>query len=64
MKALKYYDNSISLYDKEGKDTLWETVFYPQYLRPQIHKGLKRTYSILKAGGDRAAEEHLDIERN
>lgn len=62
-EMLKYYDNAIPLYDNEGKDTLWETVFYPQHLMPQVHRGLKRVYSILKAGGDQAAEEHLDIER-
>ena len=60
---LKYYDSTIPLYDKKGKDTLWETVFYPQHLMHQIHQGLKRIYSILKAGGDDTAEEHLYVER-
>ncbi|MGE5106484.1 MAG: hypothetical protein ACM3H8_02995, partial [Sphingobacteriales bacterium] len=26
--SLKYYQSSIPLYDKDGKDSLWETVFY------------------------------------
>ncbi len=60
---LKYYDNVIPLYDKKGNDTLWETVFYPQHLMSSIHQGLKRIYSILKAGGDYTAEEHLYVER-
>lgn len=60
---LKYYDNVIPLYDKKGNDTLWETVFYPQHLMTTIHQGLKRVYSILKAGGDDTAEEHLYVER-
>lgn len=60
---LRYYDNAIPLYDKDGEDTLWETVFYPQQHMEQVHRGLKRIYSILKAGGDRKAEEHLYIER-
>lgn len=62
-EELKYYDNAIPLYDKEGKDTLWLTVFYPQYMMIKVHAALKRIYSILKAGGDRTAEEHLHIER-
>lgn len=62
-ETLRYYDNAIPLYDKAGNDTLWETVFYPQHMMEQIHRGLKRIYSILKAGGDQAAEEHLYIER-
>lgn len=60
---LKYYDNTIPLYDEKGIDTLWETVFYPQHLMSRIHSGLKRIYSILKAGGDNTAEEHLYVER-
>ena len=60
---LKYYDNTIPLYDEKGEDTLWETVFYPQHLMSSIHRGLKRVYSILKAGGDDTAEEHLYVER-
>lgn len=62
-EELKYYDDAIPLYDNEGNDTLWETVFYPQHLMSTIHQGLKRMYSILKAGGDQTAEEHLYIER-
>lgn len=62
-EELRYYDNSIPVYDKAGNDTLWESVFYPQSMITQLQAGLKRIYSILKAGGDQAAEEHLHIER-
>jgi hypothetical protein len=62
-EELCYYDNSIPVYDKDGKDTLWESVFYPQSMIGQLQAGLKRIYSIMKAGGDQAAEEHLSIER-
>jgi hypothetical protein len=62
-EELKYYDSGIPVYDNTGKDTLWESVFYPQSMTAQLHAGLKRIYSILKAGGDQAAEEHLHIER-
>lgn len=62
-EELRYYDQAVAVYDKNGVDTLWETVFYPQSMAANIHAGLKRIYSILKAGGDQAAEEHLFIER-
>jgi hypothetical protein len=62
-EMLRDYQDSISLYDKDGKDTLWETVFYPPSMSDEINRGLKRTYSILKASGYTEAEEHLHIER-
>ncbi|RPE12993.1 hypothetical protein EGT74_05505 [Chitinophaga lutea] len=62
-EELKYYEYGIPLYDKAGKDTLWESVLYPQSMTPALHAGLKRIYSIMKAGGDQGAEEHLHIER-
>lgn len=61
--ALRHFQNSIPLYDKEGKDTLWETVFYHPTLSSEIQHALKRIYSLLKASGHSQAEEHLHIER-
>jgi hypothetical protein len=60
---LTFYEQSFPLYDKKGKDTLWETVLYSPSVQRQLHKGLIRIYSILKAGGDREAEMHLQVER-
>ena len=62
-EELRYYDSSIPVYDKDGKDTLWESVFYPDSMYSQLKAGLVRIYSILKAGGDQTAEEHLQVER-
>jgi hypothetical protein len=62
-EELKFYDSVVPVYDQEGKHTLWESVFYPQEAMNRIYRNLKRTYSILKAGGDFTAEEHLHIER-
>ena len=62
-EVLRDYESAIPLYDHNGKDTLWETVLYPPYRVDEIHQGLKRTYSILKASGSTQAEEHLHIER-
>ncbi len=61
--SLRHFNGSVILYDKNGKDTLWETVFYHPSLTEELHHGLKRIYSLLKASGYTQAEEHLHIER-
>lgn len=62
-EMLRHFNTSFPLYDKTGKDTLWETVYYHPTITEEIHQGLKRTYSILKSSGHTQAEEHLHIER-
>lgn len=57
------YSNSIALYDSKEQDTLWETVFYDQSDREEIHLNVKKIYAILKAGGDMSVMEHLFIDR-
>ena len=61
--TLRNFTGSVPLFDKSGKDTLWETVFYMPSVTDEIHQGLKRVYSLLKANGPYQAEEHLHIER-
>jgi hypothetical protein len=61
--TLRDFQSGIPLYDKQGRDTLWETVFYQPSMTEEIHQALKRMYSLLKASGDTRAEEHLHIER-
>jgi len=62
-KDLLRYDNAIPLMDKHGKDTLWETVFYPQDDMKEIHHSLKTIYAILKADGDLSVMDHLFVDR-
>jgi len=57
------YDNSIPQYDSAGKDTLWETVFYPQSDMEVVQDALKNVYAIMKADGDLSVMEHLFIDR-
>ncbi len=57
------YDNAIPLYDKNGNDTLWETVFYPHNEMSDVYRSLKNVYAQLKAGGDMEVIEHLSIDR-
>ncbi|TDQ19128.1 hypothetical protein DFQ04_0945 [Algoriphagus boseongensis] len=57
------YSNSIALYDSKDQDTLWETVFYDQSDREEIHLNVKKIYALLKAGGDMSVMNHLYIDR-
>ncbi|MDG1279382.1 MULTISPECIES: hypothetical protein [Algoriphagus] len=57
------YTNSIALYDSKDQDTLWETVFYDQSDREEIHLYVKKIYALLKAGGDMSVMEHLYVDR-
>jgi len=60
---LRDFRESVVLYDSQGRDTLWETVFHPPSVTEELHRGLKRTYSLLKSTGYTQAEEHLQVER-
>jgi hypothetical protein len=57
------FNNSIPLYDKKDKDTLWVTVFYAQDDMLHIYEGLKKIYAILKANGDLSVMKHLFVDR-
>jgi hypothetical protein len=57
------YDNRIPLYDKNGDDTLWETVFYSQSDLSEIYQNLKIIYADLKTDGDASVIEHLVVDR-
>lgn len=57
------YSGSIPLYDYRGKDTLWETVFYAESEREEIHFNLRKIYALLKAAGDVGVMQHLYIDR-
>jgi len=57
------YNSSIPLYDKQGNDTLWETVFYSESEEKHIHEALKKIYAVLKADGDVSVIEHLYVDR-
>jgi hypothetical protein len=60
---MNHYENSVSLYDKAGRDTLWETVFYNQSDMAEIHDALCSVYSLLKTEGDISVMEHLYVDR-
>jgi len=60
---LHRYENSVPLYDREGEDTLWKTVYYSQEDMRAIYESLKVIYAIMKAGGDTSVMEHLYVDR-
>ena len=60
---LLHYKSSITLFDKIGKDTLWETLVYNETDRTYLHECLKKMYAQLKIGGDVIAYDHLYIDR-
>ncbi len=60
---LLHYNSSITLFDKNGKDTLWETLIYNQFDLKYIHECLRKVYAQLKVGGDVSSIEHLYIDR-
>jgi len=54
---------SVPLRDKNGKDTLWETVVYDMREWEFIREGLVAMYAILKTEGDLTFTKHLDVAR-
>ncbi len=62
-RDLLRFNSSIPFFDKDGTDTLWETVLYSQDDMEHIYKSLKKMYAILKANGDMSVMKHLIIDR-
>lgn len=62
-KDLLHYNSSVTLFDKRGKDTLWETLIYSESDRQFIHDCLRKIYAQLKVGGDVSVMDHLYIDR-
>lgn len=60
---LRHFRESISVKDKAGRDTLWQTAIYTGSETDYLHQGLKKIYALLKAGGDSTTHTHLHIER-
>jgi len=61
--ALRRYVDTITVYNKEGHDTLWETVIYPPTERAEIYDALLRVYADLKVQGDLSLVRHLVTDR-
>lgn len=62
-KDLTHFNYSSPIYDKNGKDTLWQAVLYDQLDMLEIYEGLKKIYATLFMDGDFSVCEYLIIER-
>ena len=56
------FESSFTCSDKEGNDTLWDTVCYDMTRKDELNRLLARIYSQLKTG-DPKMIEHIYIER-
>ncbi len=60
---LSHYADMVPLYDEEGNDTHWGTVFYANHEQQEIHQDLLVTYALLRADGDLSAVKDLVVDR-
>jgi len=51
------------LLDKEGKDTLWHTVYYDESEMKELFPNLTYIYALMNTDGDIAVMEHLSVAR-
>lgn len=62
-KDLLHFRNSFPVFDRFGKDTLWESVNYSPEEMDHLNKTLTGMYALLKTAGDISVIEHLYVER-
>ncbi len=62
-QRLDGYAESVPVEDKDGNETLWHTVIYPQHEWERLSSDLTKVYAVLKAGGDLGAMRHLYCDR-
>jgi hypothetical protein len=62
-ELLSRFTETVSLYNKRGEDTLWETVLYPRNEWEEIDRALVRTYATLKVVGNIELMDHLVTDR-
>lgn len=57
------YNYSTPLSDKAGKDTLWESVYFPPGETEELNQKLVQTYAMMKVEGNISFMEHLYVDR-
>ncbi|RFM28856.1 hypothetical protein [Deminuibacter soli] len=60
---LQRFVYSVPLKDKNGRNSLWETVSYDSHDWNYLRESLVRMYAILKTEGDLSFVNHLDVAR-
>jgi hypothetical protein len=54
--------DSFPIFDKEGKDTLWQGVMYDYHDMEEIHHSLIKIYQRLRSDGNQDATSHLLVD--
>lgn len=63
-----YYDDllrfhgSVAIFDKNGKDTLWVSVYYSEFETEEINASLRKIYSLLLSDGSDVILPFLNID--
>lgn len=56
------FQGSITVYDKNDKDTLWIRVYYNDFEREEIDLSLKKIYTILHSDGSEKTNPFLNVD--
>jgi hypothetical protein len=56
------FQGSVVVYDKEGEDTLWLSVYYSESDRTEIEASLNKIYTLLHSDGDESTLPFLTVD--
>jgi len=59
---LMRFSGFISLEDKDGNDTLWLRVYYPEFEQKEIEDSLNKIYTLLHSNGDKDVLPFLKVD--
>ncbi|MBT9395299.1 hypothetical protein KLP40_19185 [Hymenobacter sp. NST-14] len=62
-RDLARFTGAFPLLDRQGRDTLWETVYYEPNALRELSLGLTQVYALLKTAGDLSFTDHLIADR-
>ncbi|MCB2377687.1 hypothetical protein LGH70_08850 [Hymenobacter sp. BT635] len=62
-RDLLRYSGSFPLMDRQGRDTLWQTVFYEPSTLIELSADLAKVYALLRTDGDLSFTDHLLADR-
>ncbi len=60
---LARFESSVPLFDANGNDTLWETLYYRPSDMAHLYSALTQIYAFLKTDGDTEVLNHLSVAR-
>ena len=62
-EGLMHWKEGFPIMDKNGVDTLWESVMYEPSRMEELNQGLTQVYALLKTDGDISVIGHLRVDR-